>query len=256
MTSFTRRDIVATRFRQYSSVMEPQISFRASTNAGLVAHGCFRRCRFIRPHRVSIGDRSGLPEGQGSTGTSLLASHAILDRAVWHVAPSCWYMNSPYELERGGIDGIRWFWSMFWYFSAFILPSTIWSEPTPCADMHPQTITDAGNFTFRFRQFETRPSVGRRITRLLVSPNEISNLDSSLQMMESHCLCVQFTWSFAHFSRRFFCSTARSGLSFCCEMYFYSYASYVICLIIILPYKSQFPTCGDNALLWSPISPF
>ena len=59
-----------------------------------------RRCLillFMMRHTFSIGDRSGLQAGQSSTRTLCLRSHAVVTRAEWGLALSCW--------NRHGVPG-------------------------------------------------------------------------------------------------------------------------------------------------------
>ena len=48
-------------------------------------------------HAFSVGDRSGLQAGQSSTRTLCLRSHAVVTRAEWGLALSCW--------NRHGVPG-------------------------------------------------------------------------------------------------------------------------------------------------------
>lgn len=161
-----------------------------------------------------MGDRSGLPDGQVITGISFAANQSFVLFAVWQEAPSCWNMYSPYSQDRCGIEGTRCSDKIFWYLSAFIVPCTTWREPTPCADIHPHTITEAANLTFLLIANDSSDSHGFRITLGLVSPNETSKRDSSLHITLAHSRSVHLACSLTQATRLSFCTAVSNGLSF------------------------------------------
>lgn len=211
-TASNRFGIVIINFLHSSGVIESHISWILAFNPLTVRCRSFRSFLFMSAHRFSIGLRSGLGDGQSKTSIPFSCSHFFVVFAAWDDAPSCWNIYSP-QSAHFGTDERRFSCNILIYFCAFTIPSMKWSWPTPFEDMHPHTIRLAGNLTVRFKQSLLYASVLLRITLFLASPTHTSNLDSSLKIMVSHCLCTQERFSLTHNKRFFIWSAVSRGFS-------------------------------------------
>ena len=108
-----------------------------SIESGMFAHywcpGCLNLI-FMMRHTFSIEDRSGLQAGQSSTHTLCLWSHAVVTRAEWGLALSCWYRHGVVVLTAANVS------PKFKHKppSASMVPSNICRSPMPWALMHPR----------------------------------------------------------------------------------------------------------------------
>lgn len=213
MQSARRLGIVDTSLEQKSGVNDLQIDFIFFLSSCFDLAGDFFSSFFISRHNVSIGDMSGLLAGHGRSGTLLIANHVLHVYDTWQGALSCWKIYSPSADDNLGIEDRMWNRRMFKYFSVLTVPSKNTKSPTPRLDIHPQIIIDDGNLVLRDKQSEWNASPLFLQTYLPDVPKQTSNLDSSLHIIESHCLCTQVLCSFAH-SRRFrFCLGVINGFS-------------------------------------------
>lgn len=206
--------MVATRSEHSWGSVEFQISSILLRSSSVLVAGFCCNFLFILNHKDSIGDKSGLLEGHCIVGILCAVNQSFVLLAVWEEAPSCWKMNSPFGDSNKGIEGKSSVSRRFWYFTALIVPLIKKSLPTPLADMHPQIMTEVGNLDFLRKHSGRNASFFWRMTFLPVSPNGSSKRDSSLQIIDSHCLAVHCMCSFANFNRSFFCLCVRYGFSF------------------------------------------
>lgn len=109
-----------------------------------------RPCSFflISSYRFSIMFTSGLCAGQLMVLVPFLWIKSWVERARCTGALSSWKMYC-WLGNCWAITGHKLSFSICWYFSALILPLTALIVPTPCQEIHLQTITSEGGFLWR-----------------------------------------------------------------------------------------------------------
>ena len=90
ITHAMRTGIEVTSFSTVSGGIFPHSSLRTDRNCSTVLGRRWRTFLLRILHKFSIGFKSGLEAGQGSTWRRFVLSHSVVFRAVWGRALSCW----------------------------------------------------------------------------------------------------------------------------------------------------------------------